>query len=262
MDKWNAEKYRKNSQNQYKWGVELAQKAGIKAGENVLDVGCGDGKITAVLATMAKGGKTVGSDSSAKMLKLAKKMFPVSSNPNLSFVRKPAQSIDFKGEFDLVFSNACMHWIQEQGKALKCISRALKPSGRIFFQMGGKGNAGIMNRIIDKMTEQAEWEKYFPNKFFTYFFPSPAEYRKLLKQNGLKPVKVYLLPKVAEHKGAEGLFAWIETTWLPYTHRVPAAKRKKFIDEAVLKFVKATKQVGNRVIKMPMMRLQVEAVKA
>jgi len=241
--------------------VELAKKAGIKAGESVLDVGCGDGKITAVLAKMAKGGKTVGSDSSGKMIKLAKKVFPASSNPALSFVKKPAQNIDFKGEFDLVFSNACMHWIQEQGKALGCISRALKPGGRIFFQMGGKGNAGIMNLLIDKMTQEKEWKKYFPKKFFTYFFPSPAEYKKLLKQNGLKPVKVYLLPKVAEHKGAEGLFAWVETTWLPYTHRVPAAKRNTFINQAVGNFIKATKQVGNSVIKMPMMRLQVEAVK-
>jgi trans-aconitate 2-methyltransferase len=261
MDKWDAKKYRRNSANQYKWGVELAKKAGIKAGENVLDVGCGDGKITAVLARMAKGGKTIGADSSAKMLKLAKKMFPASSNSNLSFVKKPAQNIDFKGEFDLVFSNACMHWIKEQAKALKCISRALKPGGRVFFQLGGKGNAGIMNRIMDKMIGQKNWKKYFKRKFFTYFFPSPAEYRQLLRQSGLKPVKVFLLPKVAEHKGAEGLFAWIETTWLPYTHRVPGAVRNKFINEAVEKFIKATKQVGNRVIKMPMMRLQVEAIK-
>lgn len=262
MDRWDAAKYRKNSQNQYKWGVELAKKANIKAGESVLDVGCGDGKITAIIAKMAKGGKTVGADSSAKMLKMAKKMFPVSSNKNLRFIKKRAQNIDFKGEFDVVISNACMHWIKEQAKVLKRISAALIPGGRVFIQMGGNGNAGTMTKIVEAMTLQKDWKKYFKKPYFTYFFPSPAEYKMLLTQNGLKPVNVYLQPKVAKHKGVEGLFAWIETTWLPYTHKVPASMRDRFINEAVEKFIKATKQVGKSIIKMSMMRLQVEAVKA
>jgi trans-aconitate 2-methyltransferase len=261
MDNWNAEQYRRNSQNQYKWGVELAKKAGIKAGESVLDIGCGDGKITAVIAKMAKGGKTVGADSSSKMLRLAKKMFPASGNKNLSFVKKRAQNMDFKSEFDVVVSNACMHWIKEQVKVLKRISAALKPGGRLFIQMGGKGNAGTMTRIVEKMTGQKDWKKYFKRPYFIYFFPSPAEYKVLLKQSGLKPVNVYLKPKTAKHKGVLGLFKWIETTWLPYTHKVPAEMRSRFINEAVEKFVKVTKQTGKDVIRMPMLRLQVEAVK-
>jgi trans-aconitate methyltransferase len=261
MDKWNAQEYRKNSQNQYRWGMELVSKTGVKTGDSVLDIGCGDGKITAEIAKKASGGKTVGLDSSAKMLKLGKKLFPASEYPNLSFKKADAQKFDVKGPFDLVFSNACLHWIKDQNKVLKNINKVLRPGGRIFFQMGGKGNAGIMNEIMDNMINNDEWKKYFKKFKGAYYFYSPEEYNVFLKKNGIQPVRVFLTPKVAVHEGATGLAAWVRTTWLPYTHMVPVKLRESFIGEAVNKYLTATKQIDNKIVQMKMIRLQVEAVK-
>ncbi len=261
MDKWDAKDYAKNSQNQYKWGMEVVEQAGVKTGESVLDIGCGDGKITAQIARKAFDGRVVGIDASGKMLKLGRELFPGDEYSNLSFKKSDAQDFNFDGVFDIAFSNACLHWMKDQNKVLKNVYKALRPGGRVFFQMGGKGNAGIMNKLMDKQIKKDKWKKYFKGFKGAYWFYSPAEYKKFLAESGLKPVRVYLVPKVAEHKGEEGLTAWFRTTWLPYTHLVPVSLRETFISEAVDSFTKATKQMGNTVIKMPMMRLQVEAVK-
>lgn len=261
MDKWNALDYRKNSQNQYKWGMELAALSGVRRGESVLDIGCGDGRITAEIAKKSFDGRVVGIDASGKMLKLGRELFGTDEYSNLSFKKSDAREFDFNGVFDLAFSNACLHWMKDQNKVLKNVYKSLRPGGRIFFQMGGKGNAGIMNKIMDNLIQEDAWKKYFRKFTGAYYFYSPFEYKRFLAGSGLKPVSVKLVPKIAEHKGTAGLAAWFRTTWLPYTHLVPVSKRETFINEAVERFIKATKQGGKQVIKMSMMRLQVEAVK-
>ena len=91
------------------------------------------------------------------MIKFAKKQFP----DGVEFIAKKGENMDFSGEFDLIFSNACLHWIADQDKVVKGVYRALKPGGRIFFQMGGKGNAGVMNTIVDNMIKAERMVKIF-----------------------------------------------------------------------------------------------------
>ena len=82
---WAAKDYAKNSQNQYQWAKELIPKLKLKGNETLLDIGCGDGKITAELAKCLPNGRTVGIDSSAQMIKLAQNTFPSKDQTNLSF---------------------------------------------------------------------------------------------------------------------------------------------------------------------------------
>lgn len=73
---WDAKDYAKNSQNQFQWAKELIQKLKLQGNEALLDIGCGDGKITAELAKCLPNGRAVGIDSSAQMIKLARQIFP------------------------------------------------------------------------------------------------------------------------------------------------------------------------------------------
>ncbi len=93
---WNAKDYAANSQNQLKWAKELIPKLCLKGNEALLDIGCGDGKITAALARCLPKGKAVGIDSSAQMINLAQSTFSVSENPNLAFKLMDARSLVFK----------------------------------------------------------------------------------------------------------------------------------------------------------------------
>jgi trans-aconitate 2-methyltransferase len=138
---WNAQDYAKNSTNQYAWAQELIPKLKLTGNEALLDIGCGDGKITAEIAKALPNGKVVGIDSSKEMVNLAQTAFPQNQYPNLSFQLMDARKLAFQEEFNIVFSNAALHWIVDQKVVLTGVQRGLKTGGRLLFQMAGKGNA-------------------------------------------------------------------------------------------------------------------------
>jgi len=104
-----------------------------KAGERILDVGCGTGQLTADIAK--SGAEVVGLDLSAEMIATAKNNFP-----QLRFEVADIAATNFDNEFDAVFSNASLHWVRDQQGAIIAMARALKPGGRLVFEMGGRGN--------------------------------------------------------------------------------------------------------------------------
>ena len=259
MYKWNAEEYKDNSPNQKKWALELLSKTHLTGNESVLDIGYGDGEITTLIAGKVNRGRVIGIDSSSEMIELAKQRFPSTTHPNLSFVLKDAKDIDFNCEFDLIFSNACLHWVTDHFPVLKKIRKSLKPSGRILFQMGGKGNAAQIIEVIEYIIKQGRWSEFFNDFSFPYGFCSPDEYREWLNMLGFTTVKAELVTKDMIHESSEKLAAWIRTTWLPYTQRVSESKREKFIHAIVTRYIKKYPADIEGRIHLQMKRIEVQA---
>jgi trans-aconitate methyltransferase len=88
MYQWNAEEYRTSSSNQKKWALELLSKLDLKGNERVLDIGCGDGEITAAIAQRVPRGFAVGIDSSKEMIDLATRRLPSEHHPNIAFLQR------------------------------------------------------------------------------------------------------------------------------------------------------------------------------
>lgn len=264
MAHWNPADYHAHSSIQQAWARELIDKLGLQPHEHVLDVGCGDGKVTAEIAGLLPGGRVVGIDSSAEMIRFARLEFPNVRCPNLRFEVADARELKFDAEFDAVFSNAALHWIAGDHRAvLAGIARALRPGGRILLQMGGRGNAAQVIACVDEMRSSEPWKKCFPTDFaFPYGFFGPDEYRPWLAEAGLIARRVELIPKDMVHTSRDSLAGWIRTTWLPYTEHVPTELRPAFIDEIVDRF--ATRHPADTAgrFHLQMQRLEVEAVKA
>jgi trans-aconitate 2-methyltransferase len=258
---WDAKDYAKNSQNQFQWAQELIPKLKLHGNEALLDIGCGDGKVTAELAKCLPQGRAVGVDSSAQMINLAQKTFPQPKYPNLSFQVMDAKKLTFQNEFDRVFSNAALHWIVDQQPVLDGVAQSLKAGGRLLFQMAGKGNARDILNIIDELIVVQPWKAFFCNMTFPYGFYDPEEYKAFLHQSGLVSERVELFPKDMKHKGAEGLAGWVRTTWLPFTDRLPADIRSKFVDLIVNRYLELHPADSACVVHVGMMRLEVEAYK-
>lgn len=261
MYKWNAEDYQKNSISQQKWAEELISNLELNGSENLLDIGCGDGKITAEIASILQYGSVLGIDSSAEMIELAQKSFPKDKFPNLSFMIKDALELDFKNQFDVIFSNAALHWINDHLPLLRRIKRSLKPSGKVLIQMGGKGNGKDILKIADNIIKTEKWKAYFKDFNFRYGFYSAIEYRKWLNEAGFNVKRVELIQKDMIHKGEPELKAWIRTTWLPYTQRVPADLQAEFINEIADKYIEKFPNDDAGQIHIQMVRLEVEALK-
>jgi trans-aconitate methyltransferase len=258
---WNAQDYSKNSANQFQWAKELIPKLKLKGNEALLDIGCGDGKITAELAQCLPDGRAVGIDSSEKMINLAKSSFPKKDYPNLSFQVMDARKLTFQAEFDVAFSNAALHWIVDQKAVLVGVQRSLKPCGRLLFQMAGKGNAKDVLCIINELAEIDPWKSFFSKMAFPYGFYDPEEYRTFLQQVGLVAQRVELFPKDMKFIGPEGLAGWVRTTWLPFTDKLPLELRTKFVQEIVECYVKGHPADETGTVHVEMMRIEAEACK-
>src|ERR1700759_2755143 len=143
-----------------------------RPGERILDLGCGDGALTAKIA--ASGSKVKGVDSSESMVAAARER-------GLDADVVSADALEFDHEFDAVFSNAALHWMRNQDTVLAGVHRALKPGGRFVAGMGGHGNiAGIqvaLSAVFSKFGVDAieSGENYFP---------TPASYESRLGHHG------------------------------------------------------------------------------
>jgi trans-aconitate methyltransferase len=261
MHKWDAQDYQKNSGIQLKWGRELIDKLKLQGNEHVLDIGCGDGKVTAEIAAIVTDGSVTGIDNSPEMISLACDTFPAGNYANLRFMQMDACKLGFAGEFDIVFSNAVLHWVRDHRSVLKGISRSLKKPGRILLQMGGRGNVEGMMSIVSAMTQKQEWAGYFKDFTNPFSFNSPEEYGNWLVEAGLKPVRVELIGKDLAQQGREGLASWFRTTWHPFFHRVPGPQQQEFIDEAIDTYILAHPADAGGTLHVAAVRLEVEAEK-
>jgi len=257
---WNPDDYLKHSCAQYEWAQELISKLYLSGEESVLDIGCGDGKVTALISAYLKNGSITGIDSSADMIALAQKTFPPSKHPNLSFVLLDATKLHFKHQFDVAFSTAALHWVKDQISVLNGVKKSLKKSGKILFQMGGKGNAQDIIAAVDEVIKNEKWRSYFNDFSFPYAFCSPDEYKQWLNDVGFSIKRLELIPKDMTQKGKKGLAGWIRTTWRPYTRRIPENEQNTFIDDVINLYGKIFPMDDNGLFHVKMMRLEVEAI--
>jgi trans-aconitate methyltransferase len=258
---WNAQDYQKSSSEQQKWARELIPRLRLRGDETVLDVGSGDGKVTAEIASLLPAGRVVGIDNSGEMVRLASETFPPEACPNLVFLLKDAADLGFEEAFDLVFSNATLHWVVDHGPVLEGIQKALRPSGRMVIQMGGRGNAAGLIAALHDLLAVPTWAPYFEGFVFPYGFHGATEYRIWIKRAGLDPLRVELLPRDMVHPGREALAAWIRTTWLPYTQRLPELMQPAFIGDLVERYLGRHPADADGTIHVAMVRLEVEAEK-
>ena len=278
--KWNAAAYAANSAVQQSWARELIAKLKLRGDEHILDVGCGDGKITAELAHAVPRGAVVGMDASAEMISFARKTFPPAKISNLKFqvcdareinlvgrvtpcapaVSKPRPTFD-AAKFHLVFSNAALHWVDDHEAILHGTASVLKSGGRLLISCGGKGNAHDVFLAIRPVMRLKRWREFFRKMPLPYFFYAPSDYEKWLPKSGFKINAVKLAPKDAAYDGAEGFATWLRTTWLPFTQRVPENLRAEFIVAVTQRYLAKHPPDANNQIHVRMVRLEIDAVK-
>jgi trans-aconitate methyltransferase len=259
--KWNAADYAANSSVQQTWARELIAKLKLRGHERILDVGCGDGKVTAEIARALPGGSATGVDASAEMIAFAQKTFPAKKNPNLTFHVMDARKIKFDRGFDLIFSNAALHWVDDHQAILRGAASVLSPGGRLVVSCGGRGNAHDVFVALRPELRLKRWRPFFRRMPKPYFFYSPEDYEKWLPRFGFNTIRVRLAPKDATYEGRDGFAAWLRTTWLPYVQRVPEGLREKFIAAVAERYTTRHPPDADGKIHVRMVRLEIAAVK-
>lgn len=232
MTEWNAREYYQRSTLQ-KW---LADKSltGLDLGgsERVLDIGCGDGKITAEIAERLPSGSVVGVDPSTAMIDFAREHF-LADHANLRFAVGDATCLAYRDAFDLVVSFNALHWVPDQRAALRCIREAMRPRSRAVLQFVSQGVRTSLEDILEETREGPRWSRYFTDYHRPYLHLPPAEYRRLAESCGLRVDHLDVALEAWDF-GSRAAFAdFGDVTFVEWTRKIPAAEHAEFIADVL-----------------------------
>jgi trans-aconitate methyltransferase len=259
MYQWNASDYAQHSAGQEQWARELIARAALAPDDRVLDLGCGDGRMTAALARLVPEGTVLGVDLSADMVKHAASHFPPAAHPNLRFAQADARALSFDRTFTFVFSSAVLHWMRDHGPILAGIARALTPGGRCLLQMGGRGNAEAVIHAFDAVRGEPAWRRWFEGFESSYGFHGDDDYRAWLPAAGLVADQVVLIEKDMVHADAAAFEGWLRTAWHPYTSPVAPEQRPAFLAAVTRRYLDSHPPDADGRVHVRAIRLQVEA---
>ncbi len=207
-DRWNAEHYKKHSDTQFHGALDVLNKYTFKGTEHVLDIGCGDGKLTALIAQNISNGQVVGIDASANMIEAAQTSYK--DIKNLSFICVPAEDFKTAEKFDLIVSFFTFHWIADQEKVFQNIFNLLKPGGTLIIKTAG-GNSPV----IDEVFSREHWQKQFLVHDAWHGEKNADDYKKILKDLGFTHIDVSATP-ASRFFPNEDDFIGFAMAWIPH----------------------------------------------
>ncbi len=225
---WNPELYDQYKDVRYKPFYDLA--ALIKPENNIkaVDLGCGTGEQTSILAEKLAGSTFSGIDSSAEMLEKSKKY----ENENLHFkLQTIEEAVSSEQKYDLVFSNAALQWVDGHETLFPQIIRLLSDTGQLAIQMPVQ-NENILNQILMQMIGEEPYRSYLNHFNRSSPVLSMDEYAQILFDNGIQDIEIFqkVYPIIAEDH--EALYTFISgTTLLPYLERLEGEQKEIFIAE-------------------------------
>ncbi len=214
---WDPQGYAKNARFVSDLGGPVVELLAPQAGERILDLGCGDGALTAKLAAM--GCDIVGVDSSAQQIAAARAL-------GLDARVVDCQNLAFDSEFDAVFSNAALHWMKRPDDVIAGVWRALKSGGRFVAEFGG---FGCVEKIRTALIAALNRRGVDGRAADPWYFPGVEDYGARLRARGFDVKYIALIPRPTPLPG--DITGWLATFALSFTAVLPEADRPAFIAE-------------------------------
>jgi len=233
MTEWNAAGYARISGLQQAMAAEAIDGLLLRGSERVLDVGCGNGKITAGIAARVPQGEVVGVDASTEMIAYASSHFGPAMQPNLRFEAADAKQLPFRDEFDLVVSFNALHWVRAQEEALRSIRTAMKAGGTAQLRMVYRGERKSIEDALEETRREERWAQYYKGFEDPYLHLTPEEYRGLAEASGFAVRSLRTTEKAWDFESREGFFAFGSVTFVAWTRRLPENEKPAFINDVL-----------------------------
>jgi trans-aconitate 2-methyltransferase len=222
---WDAERYHRVSDPQRSWGLRVLERLDARAGERILDIGCGTGRLTAEIASRVPGTRVVGVDRSSTMVEEAHRRAP-----ELRLARADATRLPLRGAiFNAVFSTATFHWVHDHAALFTEIWRVLVPGGRLVAQAGGGRNLARLHARATRLAAR-DYPAAFEAWDDPWTFAGVDDTRGRLEAAGFSTVEVWLEEAPTTFADAALYTEFVSTVCLRHhLARLATADRDRFM---------------------------------
>jgi trans-aconitate 2-methyltransferase len=221
IDTWDPRQYDKFQREREQPFFDLLDLVEPTPGMRVVDLGCGTGKLTRIAHEQLQARETTGIDRSDSMLKEMREgtqpaglRFEVGTIE--AFAARPNQS------YDLILSNAALHWVQDHDQLLHRLSAALAPSGQLAFQVPAQHD-GVSHAVAEELTEIEPFKTAFGGWHKPQPVLAPDAYARLLYRCGIDTPKVRLIVYPHILASRDEVVEWMKGTLLTeYARHLPS----------------------------------------
>ena len=237
-DDWDAAQYTRHSSLQEEMAAQALALIELRGDERVLDVGCGDGRISARIAERVARGSVLGVDASADMIAFAQRHHAALGN--LRFMVADARQLSFGERFDAVVSFNALHWVPLQADALRGIRAALAAGGRAWLRLVTQGPVKSLEAIAEDVRQSARWAANFEGFTDPYLRLTPDEYAQLALRQGLQVNSARTQLERWDFGSRDALFGFCNAGFGAWTQRLPQPERTRFVGEVLNQYLAAT----------------------
>lgn len=187
---YDGEAYDKSSQTQQKQGNYLIEMIDFERYQDVLDVGCGSGQTTIQMWNQNRNMRVTAFDVSESQIAKAKENYRGMVTPEelkgckgyIQFKVMDALDLDEIDKYDMIFSNAVLHWIEDPKKMYQLMHQALVPGGAIAIHQGGKGTYDGLHQVVRDAIKQLGFQSKFKGWMFPAYYPDNDEVEEYLSE--------------------------------------------------------------------------------
>jgi len=216
---WDPKTYSQNGAFVHGLAGGVLEWLAAKPGENILDLGCGDGQLTERVAL--SGANVVGVDASPEMVRASRER-------GIEAIEASAETLPFDSDaFDAVFSNAAPHWVRDHDAMMSQVHRVLKPGGRFVAEMGGHGNIAAIHVALIAVLER---HGFGEREEGVNYYPTPESYGRRLTGHGFEVKQMALIPRPTP-LAEGGMSGWLRTFRRGVLDGLPETLREVVVEE-------------------------------
>ncbi|HUX99974.1 MAG TPA: methyltransferase domain-containing protein [Candidatus Deferrimicrobium sp.] len=231
MFEFDADFYNSKAHVQFQLGLETIKELNIQNGENILDIGCGTGRLTIEIAKKTLNGLVIALDVNPKMISKAKENLKKSGLTNIQFFSANILHFEPKNQFDAVFSNSALHWVQETRALYQKIYDILIPGGRCVAQIPTKGSLDQFIPTFLAPIQPLNLDTYFKEWKYPVKLIGTTALKKIFNSIGFLDIKVWIKTQNLTFKSPEDLLDFLQSAALvPFLSQIPPEKRELYLN--------------------------------
>ena len=221
---WSPDRYEQFKRERYAPFEDLIKLVPVRNGLRVIDLGCGTGELSRRLSDALPGSDVLGIDSSPEMLLRAAEL----ARPGLRFEQRAIGAVD--GQWDVIFSNAALHWVEDHPALVARLFDLLRAGGRLVVQVPSNFDHPT-HTLIDAVAGEEPFRTALDGRLHRWPVLGIENYAELLYEQGGEEIIVFekVYPHVLED--ADALADWMSGTALvPYFERMGDELREPFLE--------------------------------